>query len=260
MASDDSKTEGEAKPAPGVVFGSGASTNHVFGSNASFGTTTGGGTNATTFNPSAFASSSTTKPEEEKEEGEDEDVERECTKEFTPVVKLEIIESSETKTTGEENENILFEAKTKAYRFLEGEWKERGLGPMKILEHKATKKCRLLMRRDKTLKICANFYIDPETKVTTHAGSEKARVFTTVDCSDGDEAPALQNMCIKFGSEEKAQLFQDKFEEAQKIMASLPKMEEEGEKEEKEQEGKEKAEDLADDLAEKLSAAKKDED
>ena len=260
MASDDSKTEGEAKPAP-VVFGSGASTNHVFGSNASFGTTTGGGTSATTFNPSAFASSSTTtKPEEEKEEGEDDDVERECTKEFTPVVKLEIIESSETKTTGEENENILFEAKTKAYRFLEGEWKERGLGPMKILEHKATKKCRLLMRRDKTLKICANFYIDPETKVTTHAGSEKARVFTTVDCSDGDEAPALQNMCIKFGSEEKAQLFQDKFEEAQKIMASLPKTEEEGEKEEKEQEGKEKAEDLADDLAEKLSAAKKDED
>jgi Ran-binding protein 1 len=260
MASDDSKTEEptEAKPAP-VVFGSGASTNHIFGSSSSFGTT-GGGTSATTFNPSAFASSSTTKPEEEKEEGEDEDVERECTKEFTPVVKLEIIESSETKTTGEENENILFEAKTKAYRFLEGEWKERGLGPMKILEHKATKKCRLLMRRDKTLKICANFYIDPETKVTTHAGSEKARVFTTVDCSDGDEAPALQNMCIKFGSEEKAQLFQDKFEEAQKIMASLPKTEEEGEKEEKEQEGKEKAEDLADDLAEKLSAAKKDED
>jgi len=261
MASDDSKTEEptEAKPAP-VVFGSGASTNHVFGSSSSLGRT--GGRTATTFNPSAFASSSTTKPsaEEAAEEGEDEDVERECTKEFTPVVKLEIIESSETKTTGEENENILFEAKTKAYRFLEGEWKERGLGPMKILEHKATKKCRLLMRRDKTLKICANFYIDPETKVTTHAGSEKARVFTTVDCSDGDEAPALQNMCIKFGSEEKAQLFQDKFEEAQKIMASLPKTEEEGEKEEKEQEGKEKAEDLADDLAEKLSAAKKDED
>jgi Ran-binding protein 1 len=263
MSSDDSKTEApttkneeEAKPAP-VVFGSGASTNHVFGSGSAFGT---GST--TKFNPSAFASTTTatTKPEEAAEEGEDEDVERECTKEFTPVVKLEIIESSETKTTGEENENILFEAKTKAYRFLEGEWKERGLGPMKILEHKATKKCRLLMRRDKTLKICANFYIDPETKVTTHAGSEKARVFTTVDCSDGDEAPALQNMCIKFGSEEKAQLFQDKFEEAQKIMASLLKTEEEGEKEEKAQEGKEKAEDLADDLAEKLSAAKKDEE
>tara|TARA_B100000519_G_scaffold197400_1_gene205180 strand:+ start:432 stop:1214 length:783 start_codon:yes stop_codon:yes gene_type:complete len=214
------------------------------------------------FNPAAFASTTTNplqttgKKEEEKggegenNEGDEEDVERECTKEFTPVVKLEIIEDSEAKTTGEENEEILFEAKTKAYRFLDGEWKERGLGPMKILEHKETKKCRLLMRRDKTLKICANFYIDPETKVTTHAGSEKARVFTTVDCSDGDEAPALQNMCIKFGSEEKAQLFQDKFEEAQKKMAALPKTEEEGEKEEKEKEAKEKADDLADDLAE----------
>ena len=211
------------------------------------------------FNPAAFASTTTTtttttgKKEEGGEnnnEGDEEDVERECTKEFTPVVKLEIIEDSEAKTTGEENEEILFEAKTKAYRFLDGEWKERGLGPMKILEHKETKKCRLLMRRDKTLKICANFYIDPETKVTTHAGSEKARVFTTVDCSDGDEAPALQNMCIKFGSEEKAQLFQDKFEEAQKKMAALPKTEEEGEKEEKEKEAKEKADDLADDLAE----------
>ena len=209
------------------------------------------------FNPAAFASTTTTTTGKKEEgggennnEGDEEDVERECTKEFTPVVKLEIIEDSEAKTTGEENEEILFEAKTKAYRFLDGEWKERGLGPMKILEHKETKKCRLLMRRDKTLKICANFYIDPETKVTTHAGSEKARVFTTVDCSDGDEAPALQNMCIKFGSEEKAQLFQDKFEEAQKKMAALPKTEEEGEKEEKEKEAKEKADDLADDLAE----------
>jgi len=254
-------SEEEEKPTTTTtpVFGSGS----VFGAGATFGgaAATSGG-----FNPSAFASSTTAAKKAEtnnNEEGDDkdddDDVERECTKEFTPVVKLEIIENSETKTTGEENEEILFEAKTKAYRFLEGEWKERGLGPMKILEHKETKKCRLLMRRDKTLKICANFYIDPETKVTTHAGSEKARVFTTVDCSDGDEAPALQNMCIKFGSEEKAQLFQDKFEEAQKKMAALPKTEEEGEKEEKEKEGAEKAADLAEDLAEKL-AAKGDED
>jgi Ran-binding protein 1 len=256
-------SEEEEKPTTTTpVFGSGSE----FGAGATFG---GAAATAGGFNPSAFASSSTTTTTAAKgetnnnnEEGgddDDDDVERECTKEFTPVVKLEIIENSETKTTGEENEEILFEAKTKAYRFLEGEWKERGLGPMKILEHKETKKCRLLMRRDKTLKICANFYIDPETKVTTHAGSEKARVFTTVDCSDGDEAPALQNMCIKFGSEEKAQLFQDKFEEAQKKMAALPKTEEEGEKEEKEKEGAEKAADLAEDLAEKL-AAKGDED
>lgn len=39
-----------------------------------------------------------------------------------------------------------------------GEWKERGTGDMKILKHKETGKVRLLMRRDKTLKICANHY------------------------------------------------------------------------------------------------------
>ena len=94
----------------------------------------------------------------------------------------------------------------------------------------------------------------------THAGNEKARVFTTVDCSDGDEAPQLQNMCIKFGSEAKAQQFQDAFVEAQKTMRSLPKSGEEEEKEENEREANENADDLAEDLAEKLATKKKDDD
>ena len=38
------------------------------------------------------------------------------------------------------------------------EWKERGTGEVKLLHHKSLGTCRLLMRRDKTLKICANHY------------------------------------------------------------------------------------------------------
>jgi Ran-binding protein 1 len=38
------------------------------------------------------------------------------------------------------------------------EWKERGTGDIKILKHKQHGTCRVLMRRDKTLKICANHY------------------------------------------------------------------------------------------------------
>lgn len=38
------------------------------------------------------------------------------------------------------------------------EWKERGVGDVKILKHKVTGLYRLLMRREKTLKICANHY------------------------------------------------------------------------------------------------------
>jgi hypothetical protein len=49
-------------------------------------------------------------------------------------------------------------SKAKLYRFdKEGtQWKERGVGQVKLLEHKQTKKVRLLMRQSRTLKICAN--------------------------------------------------------------------------------------------------------
>ena len=38
------------------------------------------------------------------------------------------------------------------------EWKERGTGDVKLLKHKEKGTIRLLMRRDKTLNICANHY------------------------------------------------------------------------------------------------------
>lgn len=36
------------------------------------------------------------------------------------------------------------------------EWKERGTGDIRLLKHKESGKIRVLMRRDKTLKVCAN--------------------------------------------------------------------------------------------------------
>lgn len=39
------------------------------------------------------------------------------------------------------------------------EWKERGVGPLKFYKTKDAKpRVRILMRRDKTLKVCANHY------------------------------------------------------------------------------------------------------
>lgn len=48
--------------------------------------------------------------------------------------------------------------KCKLYRYenSSNEWKERGLGVVKLLKHKANSKIRLLMRQEKTLKIRAN--------------------------------------------------------------------------------------------------------
>lgn len=38
------------------------------------------------------------------------------------------------------------------------QWKERGTGDVKLLKHKTTGKIRLLLRQEKTLKVCANHY------------------------------------------------------------------------------------------------------
>jgi hypothetical protein len=60
----------------------------------------------------------------------------------------------------EENEEVLLVVRAKLYRYEDSdkEWKERGTGECKILQDRDSKKIRILMRRDKIFKICANHY------------------------------------------------------------------------------------------------------
>ena len=62
--------------------------------------------------------------------------------------------------TNEEDEDVQFKIRAKLFRFDKEskEWKERGTGDVRLLKHKETKKVRLVMRRDKTLKVCANHF------------------------------------------------------------------------------------------------------
>ncbi|XP_022767786.1 ran-binding protein 1 homolog b-like isoform X2 [Durio zibethinus] len=73
-----------------------------------------------------------------------------------PIIKLEEVAVS----TGEEDEDPMLDLKAKLYRFdKEGnQWKERGVGNVKLLKHKVSGKVRLVMRQSKTLKICANHF------------------------------------------------------------------------------------------------------
>ncbi|XP_007427689.1 E3 SUMO-protein ligase RanBP2 isoform X1 [Python bivittatus] len=131
---------------------------------------------------------------------------------FEPVVPLP--DKIEVKT-GEEDEEEIFCNRAKLFRFDSEyrEWKERGVGNVKILRHKITGKIRLLMRREQVLKICANHYINPDMTLKPNAGSDKSFVWHALDYAD--ELPKPEQLAIRFKTPEEAILFKHKFQEAQ---------------------------------------------
>lgn len=92
-----------------------------------------------------------TQDKDENPENEEPDVH------FEPVIRL--TEKVEVKTN-EELEETTFKMRAKLFKFdrESREWKERGTGDVRLLKHKENGKTRLVMRRDKTLKVCANHY------------------------------------------------------------------------------------------------------
>ncbi|XP_059169500.1 E3 SUMO-protein ligase RanBP2-like isoform X2 [Physella acuta] len=130
---------------------------------------------------------------------------------FEPVVALP--EKIEVKT-GEEDEAILFESRGKMYRFVSGEWKEKGVGVVKILEHKDTKKTRVLMRRDQVLKICCNHKIEPALSLQPMAKSDgKAWVWYALDFSEDGDDGKMEQLALRFRNAEIANEFKKVFEQ-----------------------------------------------
>ena len=67
-------------------------------------------------------------------EDDDREIEAEPNIHFDALVTLPEVETK----TGEEDETIIFNERAKLYRFDGNQWKERGVGNMKILQHKTT--------------------------------------------------------------------------------------------------------------------------
>lgn len=153
------------------------------------------------------------KDSNEKKEGEEEEEAPESPEvHFEPVVQLEKVEVK----THEESEEQTFKMRAKLFKFdaESKEWKERGTGDVKLLKHKENGKTRLVMRRDKTLKVCANHYVVPNMKLSPNVGSDRSWVWnTTADVSEG--APEAQTLAIRFANSENADLFKEAFIKAQ---------------------------------------------
>ncbi|OAX39757.1 hypothetical protein K503DRAFT_791776 [Rhizopogon vinicolor AM-OR11-026] len=164
---------------------------------------------------------------------------------FEPVIKL--TEQVEVKTY-EEDEDILYKM----------HWKERGTGDVKLLQHKETKKVRLVMRRDKTLKVCANHHISAEMRLQPNIGSDRSWVWK-VAADYTEDPPTAETLAIRFGSPETANEFKRQFELTQKINSGGASVEEKEAEELAAEESEEEAEKEAETEKKDEEIEKKDE-
>uniref|UniRef100_A0A8C2TMG2 RanBD1 domain-containing protein n=1 Tax=Coturnix japonica TaxID=93934 RepID=A0A8C2TMG2_COTJA len=139
---------------------------------------------------------------------------------FEPVVPLpDLVEV----TSGEENEQVVFSHRAKLYRYDRdtNQWKERGIGDIKILQNYDSKQARIVMRRDQVLKLCANHRITPDMNMQQMKGSDRAWVWTACDFADGERKVEL--LAVRFKVQELANSFKRRFEECQQSLSELQK-------------------------------------
>ena len=88
------------------------------------------------------------------------------------------------------------------YRFRK-EWKERGVGELRLLKHKTSGYVRVLVRADKTHKCIMNHYViqkDIFCKLEQLKTSNNSWTWAAHDISD--EKPETEKFCAKFTSKE----------------------------------------------------------
>ncbi|KAF6021768.1 RANBP1 [Bugula neritina] len=139
---------------------------------------------------------------------------------FKPVVQLAPVVIN----TLEDDEEEIFAIRAKLFRFDSvadpAEWKERGVGDIRMLKHKELPRIRLVMRRDKVLKICCNHFLTKAMKLKSHASSDRAFVWTTL-ADFADEEPKQELFAIRFRDSDGARKFREKFEELQASLTDI---------------------------------------
>ncbi|XP_022791125.1 RANBP2-like and GRIP domain-containing protein 2 isoform X1 [Stylophora pistillata] len=156
---------------------------------------------------------SSSKPENEDDETGDDNHDG---PHFEPIIPLP--EKIDVKT-GEEDDEVIFSHRAKLYRFVAEykQWKERGVGDIKLLKNRQSGKMRVLMRRDQVLKICANHQITADMKLQPNAGSDRSWVWSTMaDFSEGE--CRAERLAVRFKSEETAKQYKEKFEECLEML------------------------------------------
>ena len=123
---------------------------------------------------------------------------------------------------GTEGEVPIYRNRVKLFRFRDNQWKERGVGNARLMRNKETRKVRLVMRQEKTLKPIANFLLsgDGQCALTAMANNEKAWTWGCNDFSD-EEGGQLEKLCMKFNNKTSADEFKAAFEAAVKFNSDV---------------------------------------
>lgn len=155
----------------------------------------------------------------EDEDGSDEEVVHNEDIHFEPIVSLPEVEVK----SGEEDEEVVFKERAKLYRWDRdaSQWKERGVGDIKILWHRMKNYYRILMRRDQVFKVCANHVITKTMELKPLNVSNNALVWTASDYADGEAK--VEQLAVRFKTKEMADCFKKKFEECQQNLLQLQK-------------------------------------
>ncbi|KAL1140572.1 hypothetical protein AAG570_000502, partial [Ranatra chinensis] len=132
---------------------------------------------------------------------------------FNPIVPLP--KKIELKT-GEEDEIIVFSERARLYKLDNNtkEWKERGVGEMKLLKHTVIKTYRLLMRREQVHKIVCNHLISSDFKLNPLSTSDRSWCWFAMNLAQDYEAPQLENLAAKFKNGDIANSFKMAVESA----------------------------------------------
>ena len=96
-------------------------------------------------------------------------------------------------------------------------WRERGVGEVRILQHRELGNIRLLMRQEKTMKVIANHQLDPRIELSPNVGSDRSWVWRAFDFSDGVELVETMFAC-RFKDSDVANEFKVEFEKRQEEM------------------------------------------
>mmetsp|Transcript_22029 Transcript_22029/g.32833 ORF Transcript_22029/g.32833 Transcript_22029/m.32833 type:complete len:373 (+) Transcript_22029:67-1185(+) len=122
-----------------------------------------------------------------------------------------------SKTTGEEMEESVWGAQVHIFRMSNtSEWKQRAVGPCKLLKHKVNQKIRLVARDDKIYKVRANHFVLPGTVLVPHKSCPGAYVYSTPDYSENLQKGKMEVFCFKFDTEEIGKEFYGNFTAAAK--------------------------------------------